>query len=113
MASVYGRIKGQQIEKVVAMTREVQDKLDEEVLIAFAKAEARLQAHRHSGNALLTVDEGKVDRYLSLEDPPASSSPGAAMSIEFGHFVGKGEKRQWVEGLWILHDATGLPRRSR
>lgn len=107
MATIYGRVNGMQIQKLVALTREVQLALDEEVLKGHARAEAKLARHRKTGKTTVSVDEGKVDRYLVLENPG-----GSAMAIEKGH-----ADSGWasgsdgnVKGLRIISDAFGKGR---
>jgi hypothetical protein len=67
-------------------------------------AKSRLAAHRHSGDAQVTVTHGDVDSFVNLEDV-------AALSIEFGHMVkGKFETDtpKHVPGLYIITGAAGL-----
>jgi hypothetical protein len=86
-----GSKKSRKLERVVALHHEVQHTLDREVQSAFHKAEERLAEHRKTGNASVGVEEGDVDRYLFLEDPPAWEhgygesewyTQGAALAIE-------------------------------
>jgi hypothetical protein len=63
-------------------------------------AESRLAPHRKSGNAKIEVSRGTVDAFASLVDP-------AALSIEFGHYLGReelGTKRQFIRGLHLFID---------
>lgn len=112
MATVYPEVRGQEIQRLIALHRTVQHELDRQAAEMLMKAEQKLAEHRDTGNARVGIEEGDVDRYIYLEDPDSKSGPGAAMSIEYGHEVKnkKGEDKGHVEGLWILHDATGLPR---
>lgn len=112
MAQVYKRVGGRKIEKVIAVHATVQDRLDTEILQAATRAEAGLARHRKTGQAKIEVDEGRVDRYLVLVD---EAGAGAAMSIELGHrsVTPGGDEVGYVEGLHILGDAMGLPRRGR
>jgi hypothetical protein len=107
MATVYRRVNGEKVQRLVARTMEVQTSLEEHALVIGAKAEALM--HHHSGNSFISVDKGDIDRYVTLNDPPSGDSPGAAMSIEFGHWSGKGKDRKWVEGTFPIHNAAGLP----
>lgn len=115
MATVYSRINGEDIQRLIARTRPAQTALDKYALRIGLKAERKLMAHHSEGNAQIAIEQGDIDRYVALIDAPSASSPGAALSIEYGHFLGpKGkEDRQWVSGLWIIHDAAGLPRTGK
>lgn len=69
-----------------------------------ARAEARLAMHKTTGNASISVTRGDVDSFVNLEDP-------AALSIEFGHWVGGKYRRstpKYVPGLYIITGAAGL-----
>lgn len=116
MATVYGRVNGEDLQRLVARTEAVQRKLDQKALQIGVKAEKALAKHHQTGNAQVTIESGHIDRYVGLIDPPSTSSPGAAWYIEFGHKIGKRpaegheDNRQTVKGLWIIHDAAGLPR---
>lgn len=62
--------------------------------------EARLAPHRKTGRARIEVSYGKTDAYVSLVDP-------AALSIEFGHYLGRkelGTRRHFVQGLHLFID---------
>lgn len=62
--------------------------------------EGRLAPHRKTGQARIEVSYGKTDAYVSLVDP-------AALSIEFGHYLGNeelGSKRYFVRGLHLFID---------
>lgn len=118
MAQVYKTVHGEKIERVVARHISTQNELTRQSWKVFAGASAILKAHNKTGNAHLGIERGKIDRYVYMEDPPAATSPGAAMSIEYGHYLGprngkKRDKRQWVEGIWPLHDGAGLRRKGR
>jgi hypothetical protein len=63
-------------------------------------AEGRLAPHRKTGAAHIEVSHGKVDSYVSLVDK-------AALSIEFGHYMGReslGTTRTFVRGLHLFID---------
>lgn len=60
----------------------------------------RLAPHRKTGHAHIEVTHGKVDAYVSLVDE-------AALSIEFGHYMGReelGTKRRFIPGLHLFID---------
>lgn len=95
----------------------VQDKANERGRVA----KGRLASHHDTGAAEVTVTHGDVDSFINLDD---TAGEGAAMSIEFGHWVkGKFEDPdhpQFVPGLYIITGAAGLdstpkqgPRRSK
>lgn len=61
-------------------------------------AAARLAPHRRTGAAHIDVSHGTVDSYVSLVDE-------AALSIEFGHYMGSqalGLSRPFVRGLHLF-----------
>jgi hypothetical protein len=63
-------------------------------------AEARLAPHRKTGAAHIEVSRGSTDAFASLVDE-------AALSIEFGHYLGReelGTSRQFVRGLHLFID---------
>lgn len=78
--------------------------------IIYSRARATLARHRQEGNAILSIEEGRVDSYVHLDDPPAANSPGAAMSIEFGHwqFVNGKPTGKFTPGIYALTGAAGL-----
>ena len=63
-------------------------------------AEARLAPHRKTGAAHIEVSRVTVDSFASLVDE-------AALSIEFGHFLGReelGTGRRFIPGLHLFID---------
>lgn len=98
MAKVFDYAEGiggskshRKLERVVALHRNVQNRLDREVLKAAYKAEGLLDARpNRTGNSQIGVEEGDVDRYVFLEDPPTWEGPrdaeyyvqGSALAIE-------------------------------
>lgn len=79
----------------------------------FAKAEARLAAHRQSGNARVEFTDTKYYPHwgvvVSLIDEKARGQGGpGALGIEFGHFIRTGNFPRYVEGLYILTRSAGL-----
>jgi len=85
VADVYkraqGRRAGQKVTKVIAVTSEAQDAVTHAARQLAERASAVLSAQRHSGDAFIEVEKGKVDRYVVLNDTRGQS---AAMTIEFG-----------------------------
>lgn len=68
------------------------------------RARGILGSHRETGRANIVVTRGKVDSFVSLEDP-------AAAAIEFGREAGvssSGRRYPAQPGLYILHRAVGL-----
>lgn len=107
-----GSKKKRQLERVVALHFEVQKELDFHADMVLARAMELYAERRNSqgegkGNSYLEKDEGDVDRGIWLVDPPRKGSPGAAWEIEHGHQAPDGS---WVDGKWVLHDASGIPR---
>lgn len=76
-----------------------------EAMEIHGRAESRLAGHRETGNAEVTLTQGDTDSFVNLEDP-------AALSIEFGHYVGGKFKNaaqpKYVPGLYIITGAAGL-----
>lgn len=100
------------LEHVIASMPEVQDWLDEYIFEAGVRAEQALADHHYSGAAEIDIEAGDVDRYLILSDEAGQK---AAMSIEFGRapFVGDdGRERGGMDGLFVLHRAVGIKRKS-
>ena len=63
-------------------------------------AEARLAPHRKTGAAHIEVSRGTTDAFASLIDD-------AALSIEFGHYLGSeahGLDRKFIRGLHLFID---------
>lgn len=63
------------------------------------KAEAVLRAHRHEGHARITVTQGKVDSFISLDD---TRGQRAAAAIEYGR---SGGRRGATQGIYALRAA--------
>lgn len=118
MAEVYKFVRGMPIEKFMAKRGEVQRELEVHAREAYARAQALLASHHKTGNAQIEYEKGEIDRYIILHDPDrivfdeetqtTRFQPGDAMAIEVGH------GNEWdldghTDGLWILHDAVGLP----
>ena len=106
MAVVYDNKKTR---RMLALTQEAQDGLDRAALRAGIKAEGMLRAHRHDGHAAIEVEEGNVDRYVTLSDERGLK---AALSIEYGRQPQFSELEDGsvamdggMEGLFILHKA--------
>jgi hypothetical protein len=112
MAEVFRRVGGKKLTKIVALHRTVQSRLDQEAVEGAYRAEAELIQHRQDGHASIDVEEGKVDRYVVLDDERGLK---AALSIEYGRKatgfdIETGDEYGGMEGLFILHRAMGLDR---
>lgn len=100
------------LEHVIASLPEVQEWLDEYIFEAAVKAEKDLADHHYDGDSEIDFEAGDVDRYLILSDERGQK---AAMSIEYGRapFVGDdGRLRGGMDGLFILHRAVGIKKKS-
>ena len=65
-----------------------------------AIAQGRLAGHRDTGRARIEVSQGDTDAFASLVDE-------AALSIEFGHYLGRqelGTGRRFIRGLHLFID---------
>lgn len=109
MATVYHEVNGEAIERLIARQEKVQARLVREANRIAVGTAANMAGHHRTYNAQPTMGRGDIDMYVYLEnDPDASYS---AMDIEYGHWAR--DKTTWVEGLWALHDAAGLPHKPR
>lgn len=125
MAKVYDRILGEKLEHLIARTKPAQRGVETMAKLILSEAEVNLAAVRMdpryigSHNVRLYISTDRLDRIVNMDDPPEGpvsgfpATPGAAMSIEYGHRLGprsKGDNRPRIEGKWIMHDAAGIPR---
>ena len=114
MAVIYRYVDGVKLEKAIALNEGVQWELETRQLEIALRAEALLAEHRVEGHAEITVDDGEIDKYVTLSDDRGDH---AALSIEYGRQaridpetgIAYGE----MEGLYILHRASNLPKRRR
>lgn len=102
MATVYSRVNGDPIQRLIARTQAVQTALSEEAANGARRARARLMSHRESGDSFIEVEKGHIDRYVTLND---ERGQGAAMSMEVGHYVKTKDGLKWVEGIHVLSNA--------
>lgn len=86
------------IRRMVAHNRQVVAAVYRVGYDIYTEARSRRQDHFHEGQAEIYIDRGRVDTYITLEDP-------AAAAIEFGHTDRNGNH---VEGLYLLFGAAGL-----
>lgn len=119
MAEVYKRVNGMKIEKVIALTREAQDEVDNRALRGAIDAEGYLNsARKRTGTSKIEIEKGKVDSYVVLDD---TRGLFAAMSIEYGHgeYEIEGDNGDPIvipatPGLFPLHKAfPALSQRGR
>lgn len=108
MAYIYGGKGKRGIQKIVAMSDDVQDGLDDFQLEVALRAESLLRQHRETGNAKIELERGRIDRYVVLDDP-------AALSIEFGRagYIDPDTEEEWGGSppLYILSRAAHLRNR--
>lgn len=114
MATVYRRVNGMKLTKLLALNDGVQAELSRRQFEIAVRAEELLLEHRLEGHAQIEVDEGTVDKYVTLSDDRGDK---AALSIEYGRAArvdpDTGIRHGEMEGLFILHRASNLPRRTR
>lgn len=103
------------VEDIVSHHQTVQQALDRHQAVIAAKARSNLEtrAKNRSGDATIGTKQPsttKLDRYVYMKDS-GQNSWAASASIEFGHWNvhPRTKERRWVDGLWILHDAAGIP----
>lgn len=88
----------------VARMREVKAEVRARAEILATRARGFLAGHRETGRAKIVVTRGKVDSFVSLEDPNA-------FSIEWGREAGTtptGRRYGAMQGLYIMHRTIGL-----
>lgn len=57
--------------------------------------ESEFASHDRPGGHEITKQDEEIDALVSIDGP-------APLSMEFGHWSGKGENRRYVEGLHII-----------
>lgn len=114
MATVYRSVKGRKLTRVIALNEGVQSELEFKTFEMAVRAEEALIEHRQEGHAAIEIEHGDVDWYLVLSDERGQK---AAMSIEYGRQAyidpDTGEEKGAMDGLFILHSATHLPKKSK
>lgn len=88
----------------VARLKPVKAAVEARAEILAARARTLLSQHTETGSAKIKVTRGKIDSFISLEDP-------AAISIEYGREAGvsaNGRRYGAQEGLYIMHRTIGL-----
>lgn len=97
---IYRRVKGQKLEKFVATMPGVQATLQAHAINYAATASRILSMHRHHGHSYITIEHGKVDWHVVLNDERGQQ---AAAAIEYGREANGGSV-----GVYALHQAFGL-----
>ena len=118
MAKVYKSVKGRKLTHLLATLDGVRDHLEARTFEMAVRAEEDLVTHRLEGHASIEIEHGDVDWYVVLTDERGQK---AAMSIEYGRagYIDPDEDPQTrkvygaMEGLYILHKATHIPRREK
>jgi len=89
--------------RVVARLPGVKGAVKSRAEILGARARGILGAHRETGRARIIVTQGRLDSFVSLEDP-------AAAALEYGREAGvsaSGRAYPAQAGLYILHRTIG------
>ena len=114
MATVYQAVNGRKLSKVIAENDGVQAQMEARTFEMAARAEVLLIEHRAEGHAQVEIDHGDVDWYVVLSDERGQK---AALSIEYGRAAHTdpetGEEKRAMDGLFILHRATNLPKKRK
>ncbi|MEU7905884.1 DUF5403 family protein [Actinoplanes sp. NPDC049118] len=114
MAYIYKGLNGRKITEVIARNEGVQADLERRTFEIAARADAELVRHRQDGHAEIDIESGDIDFYVILSDERGQM---AALSIEYGRagYIDPqtGEEYGEMEGLFILHHASRLPKDSR
>lgn len=106
------------VEDIVSYHKDVQRELDVQQLKVASKAKDLLgaRARRRSNSFQIgtkSPSDTKLDRYVYLVDTHENNWWQSSVSLEYGHWA-KGfiSKPVWVPGMWIIHDAAGLPHKK-
>ncbi|WP_432006308.1 DUF5403 family protein [Streptomyces parvus] len=131
MAYIYKGVNGKKITEVIASNDGVQGEIWARTFEIAARAEALLVQHRAEGIAKVDMLKGDIDGYVVLEDTNRTNTgsgkgkANSAASIEFGRSAYDVEvvndEGQVVdeytvgamEGLYILTEASHLPKKRR
>lgn len=92
--------------RAVARLPGVKGAVKDRAEILATRARGLLSAHRETGRAKIVVTRGRVDSFVSMEDPNA-------LSIEWGRAAGTtsdGRRYGAMQGLYIMHRTIGLRR---
>jgi hypothetical protein len=114
MAQIYKTVRGKKLTEVIALNDGVQAELAERTFEMAARAEVLLIEHRAEGHSAIEIDHGDVDWYVVLSDERGQRH---ALSIEYGRAAGvdakTGRRYGAMDGLYILHQATNLPKQRK
>ena len=114
MAVIYKNLGGRKLEKGLAVMPGTQAALHTDTLDIAWRAEKLLIEHHADWHSEIDVDHGDVDWYVILSDERGQK---AALSIEYGRAAyvdpETGEERGAMEGLYVLHRASNLPKRRK
>ncbi|MER8116276.1 DUF5403 family protein [Streptomyces sp. NPDC094031] len=121
MADVYPNVAGKKLEEFIARMPGVQNALEEVQFEIAARAEELLLQHRQEGHATIDMVDGRIDKYVVLDDERGKK---AALSIEYGRaesIVVKTAKDGSTyldvipasDGLFILARAANLPKKRK
>ena len=131
MAELYWQAaKGERdrLAQTIAELDGVQGEIWERTFEIAARAEALLVQHRAEGYARIDMAKGDIDAYVVLEDTNRTNqqaNANSALSIEYGRtgydveLVGRNGEviKEWsvggMEGLYILTEASHLPKKRR
>lgn len=107
MAKVFRTVGGRKLTKVIALTHEAQQAIEEKALFGGMAAEGYLLHAKHrTFTSQIVVEEGDVDRYVVLDD---TRGLDAALTIEYGRKDHMdpvtGKRVAGMEGLFPLHKA--------
>lgn len=91
------------VNRIVSRVPGVRDAVKDHADQIGRRAEARLAAHRLTGDTRVGVEHGRTDSWVYMDD---TRGQGAALSIEFGHADRKTGRT--VPGLYVLYGAAGL-----
>lgn len=94
-------ISDKAMNRVVSRLPGVHDEVGDTARRVQRSARRRLDMHRETGKAQVSLTEGKVDWFVNLDDK-------AAASIEFGHWTETRDGAVYVQGLYVLTRAAGL-----
>ena len=111
MAYIHKGLNGRKITEVIALNEGVQAELEARTFEIAARAEAELVRHHQDGHSDIDIESADVDFYVILSDERGQK---AALSIEYGRagYIDPvtGEEFGEMEGLFVLHNASHLPK---
>lgn len=114
MATVYSRINGLKIQKAIAVEPAVQERLERTANRYASRASAILEEpfreHNHDAGrrSYISVEHGRVDYYVVLNDERGQRAAGA---IEFGRDYGDDKHSTPVAALHGAFGGRGMNRK--